>query len=411
MTSRAYALVTLAYWVFTLTDGALRMLVLLHFHDRGLSALQLAFLFLLYEFCGILTNLFGGWLASSKGLRITLTSGLFLQILSLILLSLLTPTWSLPLTIAYIMGTQALSGIAKDLTKMSSKSAVRVLVPKDTTEAQSGLFKWVALLTGSKNALKGIGFFLGGFLLTTLGFHWALYSMAIALGLTLLLIKFSLKGDLGRSKQKPKFRELFSKTREINILSAARFFLFASRDVWFVVGLPIFLSSIFQWSHSTTGAFMATWVIGYGIVQASAPKFLRKQEALAQSAQATLRWGLILLIISAALALAVQNSFHLAPTILGGLLIFGIVFAMNSALHSYLILAYSDADKAALNVGFYYMANAGGRLIGTLLSGLTYAWAGLPACLWVSTACVFLAVLCTLALPRKSPQKVTPSSA
>ncbi len=400
MTSRAYALVTLAYWVFTLTDGALRMLVLLHFHDRGLTALQLAFLFLLYEFCGILTNLFGGWLASSKGLRITLTSGLFLQILSLLLLSLLNPTWALPLTIAYIMGTQALSGIAKDLTKMSSKSAVRVLVPKDTTEAQSGLFKWVALLTGSKNALKGIGFFLGGFLLATLGFHWALYSMAIALGLTLLLIKFTLKGDLGRSKQKTKFRELFSKTREINILSAARFFLFASRDVWFVVGLPVFLSSVFEWSHSTTGAFMATWVIGYGIVQASAPKFLRKKEEIHQSAQSTLRWGIILFIVSAALALAVQNNFHLVPTILGGLLVFGVVFAMNSALHSYLILAYSDADKAALNVGFYYMANAGGRLIGTLLSGLTYAWAGLSACLWVSTACVLFAVILTIPLSK-----------
>ena len=357
MHARAYALVTSAYWGFTLTDGALRMLVLLHFHDRGLTVIQLAYLFLLYEFCGILTNLFGGWLASSKGLKITLTSGLFLQILSLVLLSLLNPVWSLVLTIAYIMGTQALSGIAKDLTKMSSKSAVRVLVPTDTAEAQSGLFKWVAILTGSKNALKGIGFFLGGLLLTTLGFQWALWSMAIALSVILIILKFSLKGDLGRSKQKAKFRDLFSKTREINILSAARFFLFASRDVWFVVGLPVFLSSVFNWSHSATGAFMAAWMIGYGIVQASAPKLLRKKETVSQTA--------------------------------------------HSALISYLILAYSDADKAALNVGFYYMANAGGRLIGTLLSGLTYAWAGLAACLWVSSGCVLIAVILTIALPRK----------
>ena len=404
MNARAYALVTAAYWGFTLTDGALRMLVLLHFHDRGLTAIQLAYLFLLYEFFGILTNLFGGWLASAKGLKITLTSGLFLQILSLVLLSLINPAWGLATSIAYIMGTQALSGIAKDLTKMSSKSAVRVLVPTDTAhtaEAQSGLFKWVALLTGSKNALKGIGFFLGGLLLATLGFQWSLWSMALALSLILLTLKFALKGDLGRSKQKTKFKDLFSKTREINILSAARFFLFASRDVWFVVALPVFLSSIFNWSHSATGAFMAAWVIGYGIVQASAPKLLRKKEAVAESAQSTLTWGFILLVVSALLALGVQFNFHPAVTILGGLLIFGVVFAMNSALHSYLILAYSDADKAALNVGFYYMANAGGRLIGTLLSGLTYAWAGLAACLWVSTACVFLAVICTLALPRK----------
>ncbi len=403
MNARAYALVTAAYWGFTLTDGALRMLVLLHFHDRGLTAIQLAFLFLLYEFCGIVTNLFGGWLASSKGLKITLTSGLFLQILSLVLLSLLNPAWGLSLSIAYIMGTQALSGIAKDLTKMSSKSAVRVLLPTDTAEAQSGLFKWVAVLTGSKNALKGVGFFLGGLLLTTLGFQWSLWSMAIALGGIFLVIKFGLTGDLGRSKQKTKFKELFSKTREINILSAARFFLFASRDVWFVVGLPVFLSSVFHWSHSVTGAFMAVWVIGYGIVQASAPKLLRKKEAVSQTAHSTLIWGFLLLLVSGLLALGVQNSFHLVPTILGGLLVFGIVFAMNSALHSYLILAYSDADKAALNVGFYYMANAGGRLFGTLLSGLIYAWAGLAACLWVSTACVFLAVILTIPLTRKSP--------
>ncbi|MCX8239384.1 MAG: organoarsenical effux MFS transporter ArsJ [Akkermansiaceae bacterium] len=401
MHARAYALVTSAYWGFTLTDGALRMLVLLHFYDRGLTAIQLAYLFLLYEFCGILTNLFGGWLASSKGLKITLTSGIFLQILSLVLLSLLNPVWSLVLTIAYIMGTQALSGIAKDLTKMSSKSAVRVLVPTDTAEAQSGLFKWVAILTGSKNALKGIGFFLGGLLLTTLGFQWSLWSMAIALSVILIILKFSLKGDLGRSKQKAKFRDLFSKTREINILSAARFFLFASRDVWFVVGLPVFLSSVFNWSHSATGAFMAAWVIGYGIVQAAAPKLLRKKETVSQTAHSALIWGILLLLVSALLALGVQNDFHLAPTILGGLLIFGVVFALNSALHSYLILAYSDADKAALNVGFYYMANAGGRLIGTLLSGLTYAWAGLAACLWVSSGCVLIAVILTIALPRK----------
>ncbi len=402
MTTRAYALVTTAYWAFTLSDGALRMLVLLHFHDRGLSAIQLAFLFLLYEFCGILTNLLGGWLASTKGLKITLTTGLFLQILSLILLSFLNPHWNLTLTISYIMGTQALSGIAKDLTKMSSKSAVRVLIPKDHKTTQPLLFKWVALLTGSKNALKGIGFFLGGFLLATIGFHWALYTMAIALSLTLLLIKLSLKGDLGRSKQKPKFRELFSKTPEINTLSAARFFLFASRDVWFVVGLPVFLSSVFQWTHSSTGAFMAAWVIGYGIIQAITPKLLPPKEQITHSAQSTLRWSIALLIVSTILALCIQHHFHLIPTILGGLLIFALVFAVNSTLHSYLILAYSDADKAALNVGFYYMANAGGRLTGTLLSGLTYLWGGLAACLWVSSACILCATLCTLTLPRKT---------
>lgn len=402
MNVRAYCLVTLAYWVFTLTDGALRMLVLLHFHERGLTPVQLAYLFLLYEFCGVLTNLFGGWLASSKGLKITLTAGLSLQIASLVLLSLVNMDWSLWIAVSYIMGTQALSGVAKDLTKMSSKSAVRVLVPSDSNEAQSSLFRWVAILTGSKNALKGVGILLGGVLLAATGFQWSLWIMAIAVSLVLLLSIFGLQDDMGRSRQKSKFSELFSKTREINILSLARLFLFASRDVWFVVGLPVFLSSVMGWSHVSVGSFMAMWVIGYGIVQASAPRMIRKnQGSIPHAAQSTLIWGVVLTLVSSLIALSVQTGFHLTITVLGGLIVFGFVFAMNSALHSYLILAYSDSDKAALNVGFYYMANAGGRLFGTLLSGLVYQWAGLAACLWTSTICVLIAVVCTAALPRK----------
>ncbi len=374
------------------------MLVLLHFHQRGLSALQLAFLFLLYEFFGIVTNLFGGWLASAKGLKITLTFGLSLQIFSLILLSLTNPNWSIPIAISWIIGTQALSGIAKDLTKMSSKSAVKVLAPKNPKDPnENKLFKWVALLTGSKNALKGFGFFLGGLLLTILGFQWALWSMAIALAFILIFTKFSLPNSLGQAKQKTKFNELFSQSPEINWLSAARLFLFASRDIWFVVALPIFLSSQFQWSHSATGAFMATWVIGYGIVQALAPKIQKNKT----SPKSILHWGIALLAISSLISLGVQFQISLTLTILGGLIIFGFIFAMNSALHSYLILAFSDNDKTALNVGFYYMANAGGRLLGTLLSGLTYYLGGLPAALWTSTAAVFITVLITNKIPRK----------
>lgn len=400
MNVKNYALVTAAYWGFTLTDGALRMLVLLHFHERGLNPIQLAFLFLLYEFCGILTNLFGGWLASTKGLKITLTSGLSLQILSLILLSLVNPSWGLWLAVGYIMATQALSGVAKDLTKMSSKSAVRVLLPKEDATTQSGLFRWVAILTGSKNALKGVGFLLGGVLLASLGFQWSLWAMAIALGLVLLSSIFGLQGDLGRSKQKAKFKELFSKSREINVLSFARFFLFASRDIWFVVALPVFLSAQLGWGFTAVGSFMAIWVIGYGIVQASAPAIAKKNGNVASTAATTLAWGIALTIVTVAIAVGVQFEWHLTETILGGLILFGIVFAMNSALHSYLILAYSDSDKAALNVGFYYMANAGGRLFGTLLSGLVYQWQGLSGCMWASSACVLIAALTIVALPR-----------
>ncbi|YCM43237.1 organoarsenical effux MFS transporter ArsJ [Verrucomicrobiaceae bacterium 227] len=402
MNTKNYALVTAAYWGFTLTDGALRMLVLLHFHERGLSAIQLAFLFLLYEFFGILTNLFGGWLASAKGLKITLTTGLFLQILSLVFLSVTNPAWELWVAVSYIMGTQALSGVAKDLTKMSSKSAVRVLVPEGDAGSQSGLFRWVAILTGSKNALKGVGFLLGGVLLANIGFQWSLWTMAIGLGIVLLCSIYGLKGDLGRSKQKTRFKELFSKSREINVLSFARFFLFASRDVWFVVALPVFLSEVLGWGFTAVGTFMSIWVIGYGVVQASAPALVRKKGSVSGTASSTLGWGIALTIVTAAIALGVQFEFHLTETILGGLILFGVVFAMNSALHSYLILAYSDSDKAALNVGFYYMANAGGRLFGTLLSGLVYQWRGLSGCMWTSAICVLIAVLTTIALPRKT---------
>ena len=407
MNIKNYALVTAAYWGFTLTDGALRMLVLLHFHERGFNPVELAFLFLLYEFCGILTNLFGGWLASTKGLKITLTSGLSLQILSLVLLSLVDPTWQLWLAVGYIMATQALSGIAKDLTKMSSKSAVRVLLPKEDSATQSGLFRWVAILTGSKNALKGVGFLLGGLLLASLGFQWSLWVMAIALGLVLLTSIFGLQGNLGRSKQKAKFKELFSKSREINVLSFARFFLFASRDIWFVVALPVFLSEQLGWSFTAVGSFMAIWVIGYGIVQASAPAIARKKGNIARTAATTLAWGIALTVVTVAIAAGVQFEWNPTETVLGGLILFGIVFAMNSALHSYLILAYSDSDKAALNVGFYYMANAGGRLFGTLLSGLVYQWQGLSGCMWTSSLCVLIAALTIIALPQNRDREST----
>ncbi len=406
MNVREYGLVTAAYWGFTITDGALRMLVLLHFHELGYSPVQLAFLFLLYEFCGILTNLFGGWIGSRVGLKATLFAGLSIQVVSLVMLSFLNPAWAVALSVGYVMASQALSEIAKDLTKMSSKSAVKLLVPAgdDASKSERLLFKLVAILTGSKNALKGVGFFLGAVLLSWLGFSAALWSMAGGLLVILLVCLIYLKGDIGKSKEKVKMSKLFSKTREINYLSAARFFLFGSRDVWFVVGLPIFLTEVLEWSFWGTGGFMALWVIGYGIVQASAPAMVKKRThgVVETGARAALVWGIALVVISAAIAAAVQFDFYPKIAVLGGLAIFGLIFAVNSAVHSYLILAYSDSDKVALNVGFYYMANAAGRLIGTLLSGVMYLKAGLEGCLWTSAGFVLAAVLITLALPRKA---------
>jgi len=392
MNTRSYAIVTASYWGFTLTDGALRLLVLLHFHSLGFSAVQLAFLFLLYEFCGVLTNLLGGWIGSRVGLKFTLFAGLGIQVLSLIMLSMVSPLWATTISVSYVMISQALSGIAKDLTKMSSKSAVKLLV----SEEKGALFKWVAILTGSKNALKGVGFFLGGVLLTSMGFKQSLWLMAGGLSLVLIAALLFLKQDMGKSKRKVKFSQLFSKSREINWLSSARCLLFASRDVWFVVALPIFLTETFGWNFNQVGSFMAAWVIGYGIVQASAPQFVRKQDPR----HAAVSWGISLAIITTLLAIALQYDFHPMASILVGLSLFGIIFAVNSAVHSYLILTFTNDDEVALNVGFYYMANAWGRLIGTLLSGLIYLYGGLSASLWASAIMITAAVSLTLPLTK-----------
>jgi predicted MFS family arabinose efflux permease len=398
---RNYALVTGAYWGFTLTDGALRMLVLLHFHALGYSPVELAFLFLFYEFFGVVTNLVGGWIASSLGLKVTLVGGLALQVVALGALALVDPHWSQPVSVAYVMGAQALSGIAKDLTKMSAKSAIKTLVP---AQAESSLFKWVALLTGSKNALKGAGFFLGGFLLTLLGYRAALLAMAGGLAVVLLGSLWSLPGTLGRTKSKAKFKGMLSKNHAVNRLSAARFFLFAARDIWFVVGVPVFLSVNLGWSFTQVGAFLALWVVGYGVVQSVTPALISRWTR-GHTPQA--RTAVVLAFLLAAVMILVALGFTAgAPpsaTVVGGLAVFGVIFAINSSVHSYLILAYSEGDKVARNVGFYYMANAAGRLVGTLLSGLLFQAAGLAGCLWASGAFALATGVISLLLPRGAP--------
>jgi predicted MFS family arabinose efflux permease len=408
---RNYAVVTASYWGFTLTDGALRMLVLLHFHTLGYAPLELAFLFLLYEFFGVVTNLLGGWIGSRIGLKITLYSGIALQIFALWMLSLLDPAWERALSVAYVVAAQGLSGIAKDLTKMSSKSAIKLVVPED---AHSALFKWVALLTGSKNALKGAGFFLGAFLLATLGFEYSLWSMAGGLAVILVAAFALLPDDLGKTKAKVKFSRIFSKSRAINLLSAARFFLFGARDIWFVVGVPIFLYEGLGWSFMQVGGFLAAWVIGYGMVQAVAPSVVRRlvdgQSSETRAAQVC---AFLLAAVPVGIAVAIEAGISPAIAVVGGLALFGVIFAVNSSVHSYLILAFTDADKVALNVGFYYMANAGGRLFGSLLSGLTYQLWGLTGCLL--TASTFLlatgAITIVLAGERRGAMEVRSSEA
>jgi MFS family permease len=394
---RQYLIVTGNYWCFTLTDGALRMLVVLYFYELGYGALDIALLFLFYEAFGVVTNLFGGWLGARWGLNRTMNIGLGLQIVALGML--LAPTdW---LTIVWVMIAQALSGIAKDLNKMSAKSAIKVLVPK----GESGqLYQWVALLTGSKNALKGIGFFLGGLLLTTVGFHQAILIMTLALGVVWLFSLWKLGNDLGKASNKPKFSEIFSKSPEVNILSAARLFLFGARDVWFVVALPVYLSSQFGWDHWSVGGFLALWVIGYGIVQSLAPHITGKRNNQIPSAKIVTLWALALTTLPAVIAIGLQLAFYPLIVLLGGLILFGAVFAINSSLHSYLIVQFASKEGVSMDVGFYYMANAMGRLIGTLLSGWVYQEFGLISCLWVSFGFLLLASLISLWLPKDTSQ-------
>jgi MFS family permease len=396
---RNYVLVTGAYWADTIADGAIRVLVLFYFYELGYSAFEVASLFLFYEVFGIVTNLVGGWLAARLGLKATLIGGLSTQLVAVAMLALVPESW---LVVPYVMVAQAFSGIAKDLTKMSSKSAVKLVV----REGDAGeLYRWVAILTGSKNALKGVGFFIGGALLTLVGFQTALLILAALVGSALIGVLTLMRGQLGTTDRKAKFGQMFSNNRAVNILAAARIFLFASRDVWFVVGLPVFLRTQLDWSFWQVGTFMAVWVIGYGIVQASAPRLTRDPDGHTAALLA-----FVLAAFPAGIAIALGADMDPTVVVVGGLIAFGVIFALNSAVHSYLILAYAEGDKVAMNVGFYYMANAAGRLTGTILSGALYQWKGLEACLWGSVAFVLAAGALSLLLPRTQPSHAASSS-
>lgn len=398
----AYIAVTAAYWAFMLTDGALRMLVLLHFHTLGFSPVQLAYLFVLYEIAGMVTNLSAGWIAARFGLTSTLYAGLGIQVLALLALAQLDPTWAIGVSVAYVMVVQGASGVAKDLAKMSSKSAVKLLAPSE----DGGLFRWVALLTGSKNAVKGFGFLLGAALLTMLGFTWSILGMAALLAVILVTVLIAMPPGLPKGRKGAKFSEVFSKSANVNWLSVARVFLFGARDVWFVVGIPIYFYAVLS-DGSTDGnraaffmigTFMAVWVILYGLVQASAPRILRaSSRSESDLVHAAKIWAWALAAIPAILTVAALASdgpqTWLTTILVAGLLIFGAIFAINSALHSYLILAFTKSERVTMDVGFYYMANAAGRLLGTVLSGVTYQLGGLALMLGVATFMVANAAL------------------
>lgn len=384
--------VSAAYWAFMLSDGALRMLVLLHFHEQGYTPVQLAYLFLLYEIAGIVTNLSAGWIAARFGLTSTLYAGLVFQIIALVMLVAI-PTAGIGLSLVYVMCAQGLSGIAKDLSKMSAKSAVKLLAP----DGQGQLFRWVALLTGSKNAIKGFGFFVGAGLLAVMGFSATVLAMAIFLVLILILLVLKLPAGLPQGKKSSKFTEVFSKSANINWLSAARVFLFGARDIWFVVVIPIYFYSVLgenglsgKTAFFAIGAFMALWIIFYGYVQARAPAWLGANKRPAQDmVPLAARWALVLSVVPAIIAvfivLQTDPTLFNAAFVALGLYVFGAIFAINSSLHSYLILQFSDSERVSMDVGFYYMANATGRFMGTLLSGVCYQYGGVIACLLAAT--------------------------
>ena len=383
----AYATVTAAYWAFMLTDGALRMLVLLHFHTLGFSPVQLAYLFILYEVMGVVTNLSAGWLAARFGLTSTLYAGLGLQIIALVALAQLDPNWPLVTSVIFVMLVQGLSGVAKDLAKMSAKSAVKLLAPK----GEGGLFKWVAVLTGSKNAVKGLGFLLGAVILGLWGFQASVWVMAAVLAVILVGVIAFMPPGLPQGKKSAKFSHVFSKDANVNRLSLARMFLFGARDVWFVVGIPIYFYAVLsdgteegnRAAFFIIGSFMAAWIILYGFVQGLAPKLLRAKIATtSEIIHKAVLWVGLLTLIPLALSAAVYLDLPgLTPILVAGLLVFGFVFAVNSSVHSYLILAFTTGERVTMDVGFYYMSNAAGRLIGTLLSGLSYQVGGLSFCL------------------------------
>lgn len=396
---RNYLIVTASYWGFTLVDGALRMLVLLHFFKLGYSPFTLSFLFLLYEFAGIVANLAGGWLATRFGIPSMLAVGQALQVCGLLMLSALEPGWTAAVSVVWVVAAQGISGLAKDFTKTASKSAIKAT----SAESSGQLFNWVAWFTGSKNAMKGLGFFLGGLLLDGVGFNPALWLMAALIGFVFVLGLMMLPRQLGKAKSSKSMKELFAKSRGVNLLAAARVFLFGARDVWFVVGLPVFLYAN-GWRFIEVGTFLAAWTMTYGAVQAVAPSLVsRSHDGLSREVPAARLWAGLLTAIPVVLAMLLASGTIWRPdlVLVIGLAAFGLPFAVNSSLHSYLILAYAGSEKAAEDVGFYYAANALGRLVGTLLSGLFYQLAGITGCLAGSAAMLGACWLVSMVLPSK----------
>ena len=381
-----FIIISITYLLFTVTDGAVRMLVLLHAYNKGFSAMEVAVMFALYELCGAGTNLAAGVMGARWGIQVTLVSGLLMQVVGLSLLYGWDDSWSKSTAIAYVTFAQALCGVAKDLVKLGGKTVTKLVTPE---EKQESLFRLVSSLTGYKNSLKGVGYFLGAALLES-SYFAAIHANVALVALALPFAVFGLRPELGRvAKENIALDSVFRQKPNINWLSLARFFLFGSRDLWFEVPLPFYLRSAegLGWPRPAVGAALAGYIIAYGQFQSHSPRLILSP--LRQSPpnkHVCVLWNALLFVVPAFLAAGVfgvhqadgadDASATRAKTVvlIIGVASFALVFAVNSAVHSYLVVKYSDGDKVAMNVGFYYMANAFGRLVGTIVSGALYSY-------------------------------------
>ena len=376
---------TTCYLLFTTTDGALRMVVLVHAHSLGFSAFQVALMFSLYELAGVFTNIAAGLAGARWGLRSTLLGGLAVQLACIALLWGFGIAWPEPhaqwRALAYVAAAAGLGGVAKDLVKLGGKTVTKLVTPE---ERQSRLFAVVAWLTGAKNSMKGVGYFVGAASLAV-SFDFALGLNLVLIALALPIAALGLRPGLGRARGKNvTLAAMLSPAPNVRALSLARALLFGSRDLWFEVALPFYLRNEAQglgWSRELTGALLAGFIIAYGQVQSATPRLLLRplrQEPANKLVQVL--WNGVLTLVCLALALllgaAPAPAAHSVPGLAGALcallLVFCVVFAVNSAVHSYLIVRYAGSDKVAADVGFYYMSNAAGRLGGVLVSGALY---------------------------------------
>jgi MFS family permease len=408
---KPFVVISASYLLFTVTDGGIRTIVLFNAFQRKFSAFEVSIMFVLYELAGTFTNFLAGIAGARWGLKATMLAGLFLQLGGIGMLFGWSEKFTKEQAIIFVTIAQMLSGISKDLVKLGGKAVTKLVTPDSK---QGVLYKRVSMITGLKNSLKGVGYFLGGALV-----QWSYFgALGVMMGIVLLAIPWpalGLESGLGRTRRENiTWRSVFKKNHNIQALSAARFFLFASRDAWFDVPLPFYLRSKegFGWERAAAAALLGAWIILYGQVQSWTPQLVAKplKQFPANKYHAAL-WAGINAVIPLVLGCFLQFSdifrAHdvraMMPILLVGVFVFAIIFAINSSIHSYLAVKYSEGDKIAVDIGFYYMSNSAGRLFGTLVGGALFEFVGnytngFAACFWFSLCLTVVAAAITPAL-------------